>query len=185
MSIKHPHNIIFMIAGPHSGFSLEHIFSVKKAEESVHGSFFWGYAGTLCHPHKVNAFVQNCLASGMASPKILLAATPSKYTSAVGRLLKYSIDDSAYAPLPQDVVLTGCKYAVVGKNIMEANCEVDLNKYEIATGDKEGKPLGEYIRYRVNKGCARLRKVYANESPRFAKIAYVADMVEPYCVFLR
>jgi hypothetical protein len=121
----------------------------------------------------------------MALPKILLAVTASEYYSSIGRVREYSTDANSFAPLPEDVVLTGCKYAVVGKNIREVSWTVDLNEYEIATGPKEGKPLGEYIKYRINKGCARLRHEYKSGPPRYTQIAYIADLVEPYCVFLR
>lgn len=178
-------NIIFMVAGPHSGFSLQHIFSVKRTEEFIHGRFFWGYAGTLCHPSKVNAFVLSCLEAGMGPPKVLLASTSSKYYSLIDRVREYSTSGDIYTALPEDVVLTGCKYAITARNITEVNCEVDLNKYAVATGGKVGKPLGEYIRYRVNKACASLANTDLCLPPHYRKLAYVADLVEPYCVFLR
>ena len=160
---------------------------MKKKEEQVLGRFFWGYAGTLCHPSKVIPFVQKSLDGYQQAPQLVMSTTPSKYySSSVGRIKEYSEDGRTYRPLDDEVTLIGCTYAVIAKNIRQVDVVLDLNKYEMANGSHLGKPLGEFIRYQINKGCAKL---YSNDippyDPRNVRISYMADLVSPYCVFLK
>jgi len=174
-----------MKAGPHSGFDLEQIFDMKKREEKLHDVFFWGYSGTLCHPHSVLEFVQHSTSRHSEPPVLVLEETKSKYVSSIGRIKKYSLNGRSYYPLPKGIYLTGCTYAVIGKGLEKVHFALDLNRYKLVNGKRKGEPLGGYIRYHVNKGCATLFSTAADTPKRFVQISYVANLVTPYCVFLR
>jgi len=183
-------NILFMKVGPHSGFELDEIIKMKKGEEEAHGKFFWGYAGTLCHPFKVVNFVKQSLKYGKR-PMMVMAYTPSKYfSSTTGRIKEYSIDRTRWIPLPEGVVLIGCKYAVIGEGLRQTQILIDLNSYAVWNGGQvtlwgnPGRLLGDYLKGQVNKARAVLLP-NSSKSPRYTQISYIAEIVEPYCVFLR
>lgn len=179
-------SIIFMKVGPHSGYNLNEIFAIKKREEKLCGKFFWGYAGTLCHPSKVNAFVRQSLNDYGGVPMLVMTTTPSKYFSRLGMINEYSTDGNSYHPLPRGVLLTGCTFSVIGKKLEQVDFTIDLNKYDIVNTKNAGRPLGEYIRYHVNKGCAVLSPSHVEFiEPRNVRVSCIAQLVPPYCVFLR
>lgn len=175
-----------MKAGPHSGYDLDEIFTMKKEEERLHGKFFWGYAGTLCHPIKIHAFVSQSLNEYGNAPMLVLTTTSSKYFSDLGTIKEYSLDGKDYWPLPAGVFLTGCTFVVIGTNLERVDFTVDLNRYNVADGKNVGRPLGHLIRYHVNKGCAILspNRVVPIE-PKYARVSYIAQLVTPYCAFVR
>lgn len=177
-------SIIFMKAGPHSGYTLDEIYRMKKKEEKVYGKFFWGYSGVFCHPLRVVAFVKQSLRDYGVVPVLIMTTTPSKYVSAsIGKIKEYSVDGETYVPLPKKVLLKGCEYAVIGKNLQQVDFALDLNRYEVVSGKSSGKLLGEYVKYRINKACAIISS--AASSSRIIRISYVSVLTSPYCVFLR
>jgi hypothetical protein len=162
---------------------------MKKREEYSYGRFYWGYSGTLCHPSRIHHFVKQINIfgsndSGSTSIILVLAYTPSIYFSKIGRINQYSVDKKVWFSLPSDVLLTGCQYAIVGKDLKRIDSTIDLNNYTTVLGDKIGKPLGEYIRYHVNKACAIF---YPNSSlqEKIVRVAYVGELISPYCVYVR
>jgi len=175
--------IIFMKAGPHSGDTLEDIIKMKLEEQTKFGRFYWGYSGTLCHPYKVQKFAQEAVNNGVV-PLLVLSPTRSAYD--VGGIKKivheYSIDDKKWNKLPRGVHLWNCKFAITASNMQKVDQYIDLNEYIVASG-KKACPLGEYIRYRVNKACAIFRGM--SNQPCLTKISYIAELVPPFCIFLR
>jgi len=174
-----------MKVGPHSGFDLDKIIEIKKREEKIYGKFYWGYAGTFCHPEKVIDFVNKSLLDYGRAPMMYMSATASKYFSDIGRISEYSIDGKNYKHLPKGITLTGCKYAIIAKKIKKVDFSIDLNKYIIVNGSCQGKALGEYIRYHVNKACAMYKNDTAITTSRFVKISFVAELTNQYAIFLR
>lgn len=181
-------SIVFMKAGAHSGYDLGEIFEMKKREEHSCGRFYWGYSGTLCHPSRVHRFVSQLNSRGHSSsdpaPMLVLAYTASAYSSNIGKLTEYSVDGRVWFPLHPEVSLTGCQYAVVGRHLRPVDITIDLNKYKTVSGEKIGKPLGEYIRYRVNKACAIFHPDGALPQ-RNVRVLYVGELISPYCVCVR
>jgi len=94
------------------------------------------------------------------------------------------LDGELWRPLPEWVELTGSKYAVLARHLRKADLTISLNDYRVMTGDQPGKRLGEYVRYQVNKACAMLYPGDAGKRIE-TEVAYVADLVDPYCVFVR
>jgi hypothetical protein len=178
--------ILLMKAGPHSGYDLDEIFTMKKKEERLHGKFFWGYAGTLCHPIKIRSFVKKSLRDYNKTPALVLMTTSSKYFSNSPIIKEYSVDGKYYYPIPDGIILTGCTFVIIGKDLKKVNINIDLNKYYVADGKNRGKPLGECIRYHVNKGCAILSPhSITSTAPKYGRISYIAQLAEPYCAFVR
>ncbi len=180
---NHYKHIIFMKAGPYCGFSLETIIDIKEREEQAVGKFFWGYSGVFCHPKRVVPFVEMALQNG-SRPTLLFAITPSKFSSSIGQAKELSINGKEWTSLPKQVLLVGNKYAVVGQNLRRVNLELDLSEYEAMLGQELGKPLDEYIKYRVDKACA-VHVGDKNRSPKTALISFASELVEPFCVYVR
>jgi len=172
-----------MKAGPHSGDSLEDIIKMKLEEQSKFGRFYWGYSGTLCHPYRVQKFAQEAIEKGII-PLLVLSPTNSAYDVGGTRKIvhEYSIDNKKWDKLPKGVHLWNCKFAVIASNLQKVDQYIDLNEYIVAT-EKKVCLLGEYIRYRVNKACAIFRGT--SDKPSLTKISYIAELVPPFCIFLR
>lgn len=169
-----------MKAGPHSGNSLDVIIKMKKEEEEKFGIFYWGYSGTLCHPFKIQKFAMEAI-KNKTIPKLLFSVTESAYNPpGIKKVYKYSLDARVWKDLPTGVYLWNCDYAIIATNLKEVEAYVDLNEYVVT---EKKKRLGEYLRYRVNKACAKFYG--ATRFPRLVKVKYVADIVSPFCVFLK
>ena len=174
-----------MKVGPHSGFGLKKIIEMKKKEESIYGKFFWGYSGVFCRLFKTVKFVEKCLKNYGIVPTFVAIPTKSKYFSHnIGKITEYSIDGKQYHPLPSKVLLIGCKYALICKNLKEVDMTLDLNRYIVRSTKKTQKPLGEYVKYRVNKACAVLMD-NPTLSSKHVNVSFIADLIDPFCVFLR
>lgn len=182
----HPSSMVYMIVGPHSGYSLDEIFDMKAEEERRLGYFYWGYAGSLCHPPKVQDFAQESSKAYGGLPKLVMVATKSRYVSkTVGRISCWSKDGGIFHVLGEGVTLIGCTIAVVCKNLRRHDGILDLNRYLVANGRRTGAPLGWYIRYQVNKACAWRRSERESFLPsREVSVVAVADLVDPFCVYL-
>jgi len=180
-----PAAIVFMIVGPHSGFTLDEILKMKQAEEGRLGLFYWGYAGSLCHPGRLQEFAARAKARTKLPPKVVMAATKSKYESkTVGTITRWSIDGDKYQPIPNGVTLIGCTIAVTCRNLEQSDAVLDLNEYFVANGTRKGILLGQYIRYQVNKACGFRSEAKAEAPSRLVDIVAVADLVDPFCVHL-
>lgn len=177
--------IIYMKIGYHTNEEIDEIVKRKLKEERDVGYFFWGYGGSFCHPlNQIKPFIEKCLAIGI-KPKLLMSFTPSKYISTPNFAKEYSTDKKDWRPLPEKVSIKGSKYAIVCKNLKKVNVEIDLNSYMVGVGNKKGTPLGEYIRYRVDKACAFLNDSKKKLPEKTVKIVYVADIINPWAVFVR
>jgi hypothetical protein len=177
--------IIYMIAGPHSGYSLDEIFEMKVKEQAELGLCYWGYGGSLCHPRRVVPFAEKVIRTLGASPRIVFGRTATKYVSkSIGRITKFSVDGQVMQPLPSAVTMIGCSIAVVCRNLTPVAATIDLNAYRVANGMRRGRPLGSYIRYQVNKACALRANNTVRSRPRLVEIVGIADLAAPYCVYL-
>jgi hypothetical protein len=82
--------------------------------------------------------------------------------------------------------MIGCTIAVTCRNLRVASFELDLNNYSVADGLRRGTPLGEYIRFRLNKACAVLSPARSTTvGERVVDVVAVADLIAPYGVYLR
>jgi hypothetical protein len=179
--------IMFMKVGFHANEILEQIIDRKLKEEQDCGRIFWGYNGTTCHPSTVKTFVKQALQKGQI-PKLIMTFTPSKpFSTNIKWAKEFTIDSEKWLPLPGGIHVKGSKHAIVCNNLQQVNEGIDFNAYEVATGNRKGVKLSNYIRYRIDKACA----VYTNTTnllsikQQLTRISYIAELKEPYAVFLR
>jgi len=158
---------------------------MKLDEEAALGFVYWGYGGTLCHPRRVQEFAAGELRRTGEAPTLVMAETRSAYRSrTIGRNRWYSQDRQAFARFPRQVVMVGCSSALVCERLVCQPSWIDLNQYEVAGGLRSGAPLGDFIRYQINKACAS-RISGSNDRRRITSIVATAKLVYPFAVYLR
>lgn len=177
-------SIVFMKVGFHAGEDLDHIIIRKTEEQQKCGCIFWGYGGNSCHPTtQIGPFVAAALASHQR-PLLAMKLTDSKFEGKPKFATEFSVDGTEWARLPDGAMVKGSKYALVCRNLRRVNTVLNLCEYEVAIGPSTGKNLGTHLRYRVDKACAAFIGNCLS-LPHKAEITYVAEIVEPYAVFLR
>lgn len=185
MNSKYFKSIIFMKVGYHSDENLEEIIERKKREEKVNEFLFWGYGGTLCHPvSQVRPFIRENLSKGLKT-MLFMSFTPSKYISQPKLAQEYSLNRKIWHPIPSGVSIRGSRYAIICKNLEKFDTLINLNMYNVAIGINKGRPLGEVIKYRVDKACGFIDQKYNRYKEKNIKILYIAEIVEPFAVLLR
>lgn len=151
-------NIIFMKYGVHASETVASIVKRKQQEIAATGYSYWGYGGNFCHPlTQVQPFAQEVLAKG-EKLYLVMSYTESKLNNEPQRCNHYSIDGSTWVAFDPAINVLGSKFALCIKDLQICDFELDLADYEVAVGASKGKPLNEYIRFRVDKACACLRE---------------------------
>lgn len=178
-------NIIYMKYGVHASETVAQIIARKEEEIKSCGWSCWGYGGTLCHPiTQVQPFVQRNAQHGKKT-YVVMEYTQSELWNTSARAVEYSTDKETWCCFPNAINVYGSKYALCFKDIQKCNFELDLNAYEIAVGASRGKILGEYIKARVDKGCADRVTAQKRQEKRIVHISLIAELVEPFAVFVR
>lgn len=184
--------ILLMKAGPYCGYSLDEIIEIKQEEQIACGKFYWGYSGVFCRPHTVNAFVSYA-EKNRKRVRVLFSLTKSSFeTSSQGKFTDFSSDKIRWTSLDKKILLVGNTsahhFAITANNLCKIDTTINLSDYFSFTGmgmfPEKNKRLNEYFRYRVDKACG----VYAKNdkaSERLLHIDYAADLVDPYCVYIR
>jgi hypothetical protein len=182
-----PEAILFMKVGNEPGETLEAIVERKIKEEETAGVTFWGYGGTLCHPRKVvQPFLAGCCASGLPI-QVMMSRTNSELRTTRTIAQECSVDKRKWCPIPNGIMVTTSRYALVLRHFRRCEFEIDIANYVVAYGPKKNTPFNQYIRYHVDKGVAtRLASANASERPIAPiSISFVADLVKPYAIFVR
>lgn len=177
-----PSFAIVMKVGPHSGMTLAEILETKHEEETVHGVHYWGYSGTACHPSRVIEFIRYVRAFQSMPPVLMLLETSSKYSSRIGKARSYSVHGGESHGLEEPIQLQGAQYAFVCVNLQRRDLEFSLDSYSVVGGKNDGVPLGEHLRSRVSK--AFVRRKYVQSTSHVVRLAYTAELVEPYVISL-
>ena len=173
-----PSPIVVMKVGLHNGEGWGQIVERKLNEERTSGVAYWGYGGSVCHPRTQ---IQPLAARGMPVT-VLMIRTESDFFGNPTYASQASRDGKAWGPIP-DGVMTSGRYALVLRSLREVDSLLDLGAYEVAIGPKEGTPLAEYLRLRVDKACARLTDAPRSSDRR--RVVLQAELVAPYAVVLR
>ena len=184
-------NIILMKVGYQTGETLSQIVARKSQEELDTGSIFWGYGGKVCHPLKqIRPFATEIEKAG-GRLSLVMIETSSKFDSWRKPALEYSIDNRhiEWQPIPKGISVTGSEFAIVCKNLQRVSeLHLDLSIYNVGIGQRRNTPLEDYFKGRTDKACASRNNpselMRTNTRPPI-KIAYIADIIEPYAVMLR
>jgi len=70
-------------------------------------------------------------------------------------------------------------------NLRACDLDLDLAQYAVAVGPSQGRLLRTFLRGRVDKVCAVRMSAAGTDATTLVKAVLIADLVEPYAVFLR
>lgn len=183
MASVFPQALVFMKVGFHGDEDLEAILKRKAEEEAISGVVFWGYGGTLCHPtRQIRPFAERCKDMGL-SVSVVMASTHSKFNVEPTAAKEFSEDGLVWQPLPHEVKVIASRHALIMRDLKLCQIELDLNSYVVAIGQSEGRRFSEYIRGRVDKGCAISSIPTLPRKP--IAVAFTGVLVSPYAVFVR
>jgi hypothetical protein len=187
--IKIPKRFIFMKVGNHAGEDWESILDRKRREIQQAGASFWGYGGRTCHPiNQVQPFARLSLKEENG---IFLIMQPivSNADPDIVPAKEFSEDGINWNPIPQGVLVTGSRYALVLGEITPAEFEIDLRSFEVGVGPSRGRNAEEYLQGRTDKACLIRSDVsrpeFFSTTSSVRKIGYIAKMKDPFAVILR
>jgi hypothetical protein len=184
--IKPGDGFLYMKVGIHAKEPLPDIIKRKKEEIERAGFAFWGYGGNTCHPENmVQPFAKEYIAKGQTIYLCMEEMDSSHFAEPIPAD-EYSIDGQNWAVVPDGVRVVGSRYALVVKNLREERFDLPLAQSVVACGASQGAPGDQYIRGRVDKGCLRLiDQVPLGADPQARRIGLVAELVDPFAVYLR
>jgi hypothetical protein len=180
-------SFIFMKVGNHAGESFEQILARKQKEFDRTGMTFWGYGGSACHPvNQVRPFAFSQVKKN-GSIYLLMHEVKSNYDQNPLPAKEYSIDGINWDPIPEGIIVTGSKYALVLDEIHPADLELDMNQFSVGIGPSKDKLASEYLTGRTDKACLEtaLEIELKAEKPLMKKIDFTAQLQDPYAVLLR
>lgn len=178
--------VLYMKVGTHAEEDLAHIIARKKREIEDAGLAMWGYGGNTCHPTSmVQPFAREHAKAGRP---IILAMQPmnSKHFAEPLRAEEFSGDGTRWEPIPEGINVLGSRYALCLRTLERVDTTLHLANTLVALGPSKGKVGSNYVRSRVDKACLEITE-HANDptGPLPIKIELVAELVEPFAVFLR
>jgi hypothetical protein len=186
MSIIEPgQRILFMKVGTHAQEPLEEIIERKTKEIEDAGYALWGYGGSTCHPQMVvQPFAKAYEELGGV---IFLCMEPmtSKHYAPPLRANEYSVDAIEWKQIPPEVNARGSRYALFIKNLRREDFQLPLSRTRVALGNKMGAIGSRYVRGRVDKACLEVTDKDDPKNEHIVQIGLVAELVEPYAVYLR
>jgi hypothetical protein len=184
--LRTPNRFIFMKVGSHAGETFEEILKRKNKEYEKRGMIFWGYGGNTLHPTKhVQPFAQTYEKSG--SIYLMMQSINSNADPDLMPATEYSKDGIEWEPIPNDIFVTGSRYALILDEIKPGDLTVTLNNYQVAVGNSMGKMANDYLKGHVDKGCFVRSEVPPDVEKKesIKKVSYLAKLKYPYSVFLR
>lgn len=177
-----------MKVGVHAKESLEDIIARKTQEIEEAGFALWGYGGSTCHPSTmVQPFAKEHAALG--KPVVLcMQEMDSKHFADPVRAEEFSVDKVHWHPIHPSIHVLGSRYALAIKGLRHEEFDLPLDKTHVALGKSLGRAGNKYIAGRVDKACLNLGdtiNVPAGPDDPIVKINLVAELCDPYAVFLR
>jgi hypothetical protein len=180
--------ILFMKVGTHANEPLSDIIKRKRAEIDEAGFSLWGYGGNTCHPvTMVQPFAQGAHKEGRV---IYLCMEPmdSSHFAITERAAESSVDGVKWEEIPNSINVVGSRYALAIAELHVEEFELPLEDTKVAIGHSMGRPGDRYIKGRVDKACLEVvdpATVEHQADAKTGKIGLVAQLVDPYAVYVR
>ncbi len=186
--VKPGAGLLFMKVGTHARESLEDIIARKSKEIADTGYGMWGYGGNTCHPRTmVQPFAEE-LAIRKQPIYLCMQAMVSSHFAEPLRASEYSPDGITWKPVPNTIHVLGSRYALVIKELRREEHVLPLNQTKVAVGNSRGRLGSRYLQGRVDKACLEVLEEPERtneENIPLISIDIVAELAEPYAVFLR
>lgn len=186
-SIVTPENgILFMKVGTHAQESLEDIIERKTKEIEEAGYALWGYGGNTCHPTRMVQPFSRLYKQRGGTIYLCMQPMESKHFAEPVRASKCSSDGITWSEIPEPINVRGSRYALAIKNLHKEDLVLPLSQTRVAIGASSGRSGADYIAGRVDKACLEFTELPVQESElEPVHIGLVAELVEPFAVFLR
>lgn len=175
--------ILFMKVGTHANESLDDIIERKRQEIRDAGYAMWGYGGNTCHPRTmVQPFARSYQLPGRQIRLVMEPMNSQHFASKV-RADEYSIDGLSWSEIPASINVLGSRYALCIRDLRRTESTLALGGTRVALGSSRGRTGDIYVNGRVDKAC--LEVCGEETQQRLVHIGLVAELVEPFAVFLR
>lgn len=177
--------VIFMKVGVHANEPLEEIIGRKQKEIEAEGFALWGYGGNTCHPRSmVQPFAQEFAAKEQPI-HLVMHEMKSNHFALPARAVRYSADDINWEIIPDGINCVGSRFALKIKELSQTDLLLPLASTYVPVGPNKGRRGTNYIKGQADKACL----VVTDEEPdaderKDLKIGLIAELVEPYAVFL-
>ena len=180
--------VLYMKVGTHAKESLEDIVERKSREIREAGYGMWGYGGNTCHPSTmVQPFAREFHAKGRRI-HLVMEEMDSKHFAEPDCAAEYSVDGVEWKLVPEEIEVRGSRYALTIKNLRPDEIALPLHRTRVPVGPSTGRLGSRYVQGRVDKACLVVDPPGEGlvEEERVERgIGLVAELVEPYAVFLR
>lgn len=180
--------ILFMKVGVHAQENLESIIARKTKEIDDAGYALWGYGGSTCYPTSmVQPFAKEQAALGK-SIFLCMQEMNSKHFAEPLRAEQFSVNGVDWEAIPNQINVRGSRFALAIKALHKEEFVLPLAKTKVAVGNSKGSLGSRYIRGQVDKACLAFTDA-ALMPPEpddiTVEISLVAELCEPYAVFLK
>lgn len=180
--------LIFMKVGVHANEDLASIIQRKTKEIDDAGFALWGYGGATCYPNSmVQPFAKDLSRQGKKIYLCMQEMNSHHYADKV-RADEYSIDGSSWKQIPAPINVLGSRFALAIKALRKEEFILPLSRTKVAVGPSTGRQGHQYIQGRADKACLEVLdnvgKPLDEDEPQ-VQINLVAELCEPYAVFLR
>jgi hypothetical protein len=178
-----PSRFMFMKVGTHAQEDLAAIIDRKRREIADAGLAMWGYGGNTCHPRTMVQPFAKSIASAGAPIMLLMHPMESRHFAEQVRAEEFSVDGIKWERVPEGINVLGSRYALCLKSLDTIDEELPLAATRVAVGNSKGKLGADYVKGHVDKAC--LDFVGGPDDLDVVKIELVAEVIDPYAVFLR
>jgi len=177
--------VLYMKIGTHANEDLADIIARKRKEIDDIGFAMWGYGGGTCYPTSmVQPFARSFADRGQPIHLVMHKMNSRHYAEQI-RAARYSVDGANWEKIPDAINVLGSRFALMIQDLREHEDEIDLNSTRVAVGPNEGRLGSRYIQGRADKACLIVTDPErTNEESKKIKINLVAELVDPYAVFL-
>ncbi len=179
--------VLYMKIGTHAQETLADIIARKTKEIEDVGFGMWGYGGNTCHPASmVQPFAQAFAEKGEPI-HLVMEEMNSRHFAEPLCAAEYSVDGRTWERIPEPIQVRGSRFALMIKNLRPVSLELPLAQTQVAVGPNMGKLGARYLLGQVDKACLEILQEpeRSNEATTPRPIRLVADLVNPYAVFLR
>lgn len=184
--IIHPGaGVVYMKVGTHAQEQLSDIIARKRREIEEEGFAMWGYGGNTCHPASmVQPFARDIAEKGRPIHLVMHEMDSRHYAEQV-RAARYSVNGTDWTEIPKAINVLGSRFALMIKDLRPHDDELDLAATRVAVGPNSGRLGSRYVRGQADKACLIVGEPEnVNEEAKKVKIDLVAELIDPYAVFL-
>jgi hypothetical protein len=180
--------LLFMKIGTHAGEDLADIINRKTEEIRQAGFGMWGYGGSTCHPTSMVQPFARAFAKRGRIIHLCMEKMDSKHGAEPLCAAEFSVDGIRWQEIPEAIEVRGSKYALVIADLHPEKFVLSLDRTRVPIGPSMGRLGSRYLQGRVDKACLEVEEApeLVNEAqPKDIEISLVAELRDPYAVFLR